>query len=236
MKNKQFIKIGYISLGLMMSLSLSGCKYNNQDEILQTSDNQTSVVLVLGDTHTSTIYNVKKEQDVYLHAPSGYKILLNGKEEDFYKKHINPQEIINLKFTIKNTETNKTEEVEKLVITYKEPHRPKYQVDIMEKSGKSNYDVGDINYFSLGKNQKETIIELHEFNKGKKHEFIYVNGQNNLKIKLLAPKYHSFVFNGKSYKEYNTNVNKSTDTSFSMTLKPDWSEETYQRQYKFKLK
>lgn len=40
MKNKQFIKIGYISLGLMMSLNLSGCKYNNQDELLQTKDNQ----------------------------------------------------------------------------------------------------------------------------------------------------------------------------------------------------
>ena len=38
------------------------------------------------------------------------------------------------------------------------------------------------------------------------------------------------------YKEYNTNVNKNSETKFSMTLKPDWSEETYQRQYKFKLK
>ena len=56
MKNKQFIKIGYMSLGLTMSLSLSGCKYNHDDEILKVSDKQTSVVLVLGDTHTSTIY------------------------------------------------------------------------------------------------------------------------------------------------------------------------------------
>ena len=236
MKNKKFIKIGYISLGLMMSLNLSGCQYNNQNEILQTASNQTSIALVLGDTHRSTIYNVKKEQDVYLYAPSGYKILLNGKEEEFYKKHIKPQEIINLKFTIKNTETQKTEEIEKLVITYKEPLKPSYQRDIMEKSGKSTYDVGDTNYFSLAKNQKETVIELHEFNKGEKHEFIYSNGSNSLKIKLLAPKYHSFVFNGKSYKEYNTNVNKNAETKFSMALKPDWSEETYQRQYKFKLK
>lgn len=235
---KHFIKLGV--LGLALSMSLTACKYENPNELLTVKDNQTTIGLVLGDTHISTIYNVKNPQDVYLYAPNGYKVLLGNEKQEYFKQHINPQEVINLKFKLlkDGDDIKNYQEVDKLVITYKEAFRPKYQEDIYQKSGKSTYRVGDDNYFKVSPTQKDVLIELHEYNKNDIHEFNYTGVKNDIRFKLIAPKYHSFIFNGKPYKEYEFNMKKDTNTAFTMKLKADWTDkdDTYRREYRFKLK
>ena len=235
---KNFIKLGI--MGLALSLGLSACKYQNSDEILKVNDNQKTIGLVLGDTHKSEIFNVKNPQEIYLYAPAGYKILIGKEKQEYYKQHINPQETINLKFNLvkDGDESNKIEELEKLVLTYKEEFHPKYQLPLIKKSGKSHQVVGDINYFKIAPNQKDILIELHEYNKHSIHSFNYEGVKKDIRFKLIAPKYHSFVFNEKTYKEYEFNMSANTEKAFTMKLKADWSakEDIYFREYRFKLK
>lgn len=235
---KQFIKLGV--LGLALSMAITACTYENPDEALTVTPNQKTVGLVLGDTHISYIYNVKQPQDIYLYAPTGYKILLGQEQADSYQKHIEPQEMLNLKFKllkigddIKNAKT-----VDKLVMTFKNEPYPENQKPIILRNGKNSYNVGDSNYFYLKQNQKEVLIDLHEYNIRTRHDFYYSGVKNDMKFKLIAPKYHSFIFNGKPVKEYNFVAKKDIETAFSMTLKPDWADntETYQREYHIKMK
>lgn len=235
---KHFIKLGV--LGLTLSMGLSACTYQNPDEILKVNDKQKTIGLVLGDTHRSTIYNVKTPQDVYLYAPAGYKILLGKEKQEYFKQHINPQESINLRFKIlkDGDDIKNYQEVDKLVMTYKEDVHPKYQQDILHEGGKSHYREGDTNYFKVAPTQKDIVIELHEYNQDEIHAFNYSGVQNDLRIKLIAPKYNSFVFNGRTVKEYEFNMKKDTNTAFTMKLKADWTDknDTYSREYRFKLK
>lgn len=233
---KKFIKLGV--LGLALSLSLTACKYEKQEELLRANDNQATIGLVLGDSHISYIYNVKKPQDVYLYAPTGFKVLLGNEKQEYYKKHIEPQEMINLKFKIlKDGEDIKNaEEVDKLIFTFKEDYNPENKQSIYRKSGKSTNRVGDKSFFKASPTQKDILIELHEYNQGWLHEFYYKGVENNIKFKLIAPKYHSFIFSSKAVKEYSFNMKKDSEVEFTMQLKADWadSKETYVRQYKVK--
>lgn len=235
---KHFIKLGV--LGLALSMTITACTYNKEDEKLTVKPEQKTIALVLGDSHISYIYNVKQPQDVFLYAPSGYKILIGNEQHDKYKKHIKPQEMINMKFKVikDGDDIKNAKEIDKLVFTFKENAKPINQRDIMEKSGKSTYRKGDANYFKVTPNQKDILIESHEYNKGKRHDFYYSGVKNDMKFKLIAPKYHSFIFNGKPVKEYNFTAKKDKITAFSMTLKPDWSDNTelYQREYYINLK
>lgn len=233
---KQFIKMGV--LGLALSLSLTACKYEHQEEILRTNSDQKTIGLVLGDSHISYIYNVKNKQDVFLYAPTGYKVVLGNEKKDYYKQTIEPQEMINLKFKIlkDGEDIKKAQEVDKLIFTFKEELKPQYQHSIYRKSGKSTYRAGDENFFKVSNTQKDVFVELHEYNKDRVHKFYYSGVKNDMKFKLIAPKYHAFIFDGKPVKEYNFNLAKDKDTAFSMTLKADWSQETYSREYHFKMK
>lgn len=65
---KNFIKMGV--LGLALSFSITACKYEKPEDFLRVNDNQTSVGLVLGDSHISYIYNMKKPQDIFIYAPT----------------------------------------------------------------------------------------------------------------------------------------------------------------------
>lgn len=65
---KNFIKLGVI--GLAMSISLNAFSFDI-DEDFQITNNQTKVVFLLGETKVSNIYNVKKTQDIAIHAPQG---------------------------------------------------------------------------------------------------------------------------------------------------------------------
>lgn len=235
---KKFIKLGV--LGLALSLGLTACKYEKQEELLRANDNQETIGLVLGDSHISYIYNVKNPQDVYLYAPTGFKVLLGNEKQEYYKKHIEPQEMINLKFKIlKDGEDIKNaEEVDKLIFTFKEDYNPANKQSIYKKSGKSTYRAGDRSFFKVSPNQKDILIELHEYNKGSLHEFYYKGVENDMRFKLIAPKYHSFIFSGKAVKEYSFNIKKDTEVAFTMQLKADWTDpkETYGREYRFKMK
>lgn len=236
MKNKNFIKIGYMSLSLVLLTKLTGCTYVSMEEELVVRDQQKSIALVLGDTYQSTIYNVKNPQEVYLYAPSGYKILLGNEKKDYYKEKINPQEKINLKFKIlkDGADIKEYKEVEKLVLTYKSEINPKNRKNL-KTNDKYKHDIGEEIYFKLAPSQKEILIELHEYNKRKVHKFNYTNVKNDVRIRLIAPKYYSFVFNGKEVKQYEFNAKKDMTTQFDMTIKPDWDEVTYRRQYSFKM-
>lgn len=233
---KNFIKLGV--LGLALSLSLTACKYEHREEILRTTADQKTIGLVLGDSHISYIYNVKNKQDVFLYAPTGYKILLGQEKQEYYKQSIQPQEMINLKFKIlKDGEDFKNaQEIDKMVFTFKEELKPEYQRSIYRKIGKSNYRDGDENFFKVSPNQQDTLVELHEYNKDRVHKFYYSGVKNDMKFKLIAPKYHAFIFEGKPVKEYSFNLAKDKETAFSMTLKADWSEKPYSREYHFKMK
>lgn len=233
---KHFIKLGVLGL----AMSMTACTYNNQEELLTVKGNTKNIALVLGDTRTSYIYNMKKPQDVFLYAPIGYQIVIGDERHEYYKKHINPQEMINLKFTIvkEGEDIKNAKEIEKFVFTFKEDYKPSNQVYMYKRSGKSNYKAGDINYFRAAENQKEILVELHEYNNEIVHIFDYSGVKTDIRFKLIAPKYHSFVFNGKVKKEYSFTMPKDSEKAFSMTLKPDWAkeEQTYQRQYHFSLK
>lgn len=235
---KHFIKLGV--LGLALSMSITACTYQNPDEVLTVKDNQKTIGLVLGDTHISYIYNVKQSQDVFFYAPKGYKLVLGNEQIDTYKKHIEPQEMINLKFKLlkEGDEIKNAKFIDKLVLTYKDEPYPINQTPIIIRSGKSSYHVGDNNYFHIKPNQKDILIDLHEYNVKTRHDFYYSGVKNDMKFKLIAPKYHSFIFNGKPVKEYNFTAKKDKETAFSMTLKPDWSDnkENYQREYHITLK
>lgn len=234
-KMKHFIKMGV--LGFALSLSLTACEYQKYDEILKLSDNQRNIALVLGDSHVSYIYNVKTPQDVYLYAPTGFKVLIGNEKQEYYKKHINPQETINLKFKIlkDGEDVKNAEEVDKIVVTFKENFKPSYQREVISE-GKYKYVEGDTNYFRMSDKQKDTQIELNEYNKHEIHKFYYYSVKNDIRIKLIAPKYQSFIFNGKPIKEYSFDMSKESKKEFSMFLKPDYSDETYRRQYYFKTK
>jgi len=233
---KHFIKLGVLGL----AMSMTACTYNKQEELLTVKGNTKNIALVLGDTRTSYIYNMKKPQDVILYAPIGYQIVIGDERHEYYKKHINPQEMINLKFTIvkEGEDIKEAKEIEKTVLTFKEEAYPKNQSAIILKSGKSSYHVGDENYFKINPEQKTILIEAHEYNVKTRHDFYYSGVTNDMVFKLIAPKYHSFVFNGKLVKEYKFKAKKDKTTAFTMTLKPDWSDnkDMYQREYHITLK
>lgn len=234
---KYFIKLGILGLGF--ALTLTACKYQNEEDFLRVNEKQNTIGLVLGDSHISYIYNVKKPQDIYLYAPSGYKILIGNEKKEYYKKHINPQETMNVKFKIlkEGEEISRAEEINKLVITFKEELNPSYQQAIMH-TGKSTYREGDKNYFKIvNAKQKDVLIELHEYNRNEKHNFYYSGVKNDIRLKLMAPKYHAFIFDGKPVKEYTFKMKKDSEVAFSMRLKADWAnkDDTYSRQYRIKL-
>lgn len=129
-------------------------------------------------------------------------------------------------------------EVEKIINTYKEEYKPSYQTDIQKRRGKFSSRDGDQNFFTVNSTQKSIFVDLHEYNKDTIHEFIYSGVKNDMRFKLIAPKYHSFIFNGKAVKEYEFDMDKNSEKKLDMNLQPDSSgkDSQYTREYHFKLK
>lgn len=235
---KNFIKLGV--LGLALSMNVSAHAYDKYSEQFNIDNGQTNIALSLGDTQVSYVYNVKTAQEVQLFAPKGFMILVGNERMRSYTKHIEPQETLNMNFNLvkPGDGIEDAKVVNKIVKTYKEELKPKYQQDIIEKSGKTSYREGDSNYFNLVENQKSVLVEMHEYNKGTTHEFNYSGVSNDIRFKLIAPKYHSFIFNGKPVKEYSFNAEKNKVTAMKMKLRADLSNdnEDYERVYRFSLK
>jgi hypothetical protein len=226
----------FASLGLMaVAVALNGCTpYHDYEKGYELTNGQNSVSLTLGDALSTSLYNVKEPIDVVFKAEDGYKIIVDNKEYSTYKVHINPQESINLKFNVYKDGSKKPVEIETHVNTFKDSFKPINKADLVELSGKTNQVVGEKVFYTLKQNQKETLVDLHEHNKKKKHYFYYLNANYDVRVKMIAPKYTSFVFNnGTSTREYTFIMHPGQDLNFAMDLKQDNIEETYTRNYRF---
>lgn len=235
---KNFIKLGV--LGLALSISLNASAYAESEESFNIDANQTNIALSLGNTQVSNVYNVKQAQDVQLFAPKGYMILVGNERLNSYTRHIEPQETLNISFNLvkPGDGIREAKVVNKIIKTFKEELKPKYQKNIMERYGKQSYRQGDSNYFQLKENQNNVLVELHEYNKGTKHDFSYTGVKDDIRFKLIAPKYHSFIFNDKPVKEYSFKAEKDKVTAFKLKIRADLSDNTksYDRVYRFNLK
>lgn len=231
MKSIKFASLGMIAL----AMSLGGCSpYKYSEEVsYEVADKQTDVSITLGEAFQTALYNVKQPIEVTLNAPEKHKIIIDNKEYSSYQVKINPQEAINKSFYIR-TEQEKPTLIATHITTYKETFSPKNRTDYSEVSGKTRQVVGKNIYYNLNNNPKEVTVELHEFNKKRKHNFYYLNGTNDITIKLIAPKYTSFVFeNGTKQKEYSLNLSRGETINFLMNLSQDNASNTYERIYKF---
>ncbi len=227
----------FTSLGLVaVAIALNGCTpYREMDNNFQLASNQKGVSITLGDAFETGLYNVKEPIDVEFKAPEGQKIIIGKKEYPTYKVHINPQDSIHLKFELFKDGKKEPTIVETHVSTFKDVFKPSNRRVLEEKSGKYTNVVGYKHYYTVADGQKDVIVDLHEHNKLKKHNFYYLNANRDLTIKMIAPKYTSFVFqNGTSTKEYSFTMKAGEDIHFGMQLKQDNSNNTYERVYKFK--
>jgi len=235
MKNIKFAKLGIIALAIV----LNGCSpYKNpNDTIYELKNNQKNIIINLGDSFQTFIYNVKEPIDIILKAPEDHKIIIQDKEYTAYKMKIDPQDSINKGFYIKENGEKKPIYIETHIATFKELFKPINRTPIEQLSGKVNIVVGDNVYYSLNNNPKEVIVDLHEHNKRKYHNFYYINGNQDVTIRMIAPKYTSFVFqNGIKQKEYSFTLSKGDNYHFSMNLSQDNINNTYSRTYKFNRK
>ena len=229
--------ISFAALGMVtLAVSLTACQtYDNQEVNYELANNQNGVSLTLGDSYLAYLYNVKEPINVELKAPKDYKIIINNKEYPNYLVHLNPQESINISFKIKKDGKDKSELIEAHVITFKDVFKPINRAVLEERSGKSTNFVGEKVYFSLNTNPHEVLVDLHEYNKRKKHYFYYTNGTKDVLVKMIAPKYTSFVFeNGIKTKDYTFTLKKGDEYHFSMNLSNDNNNYTYSRTYRFK--
>ncbi len=235
MKNIKFANLGIIAL----ATALNGCSaYKYPYEInYELADNQKNASIELAESFRTFVYNVKEPIDIVLKAPEDHKIIIKDKEYASYKIKVNPQESINKGFYIKENGEKKPVYVETHIETFKEKFNPSNRTPIKKLSGKVNKIVGDNVFYSLNNNPKEVIVDLHEHNKRENHYFYYINGSQDVKVRMIAPKYTSFVFeNGIKQKEYTFTLSKGDEYHFSMNLSQDNVDNTYSRTYKFNRK
>ena len=236
---KFFGCVAFVALGLVaVTVAVEANRtYDNQEMFYELTSEQKGIVLTLGDSFETFIYNVKEPIDVVFKAPEDHKIVIGDKEYSDYRMKIQPQEPIARSFKIKENGEDKAELIEAHVSTYKELFKPTNRRVLTEGSGKHEKKVGQKIYYTLNNNPKEALVDLHEHNRGEKHHFYYLNGSKDVLIKMIAPKYTSFVFeNGKKTKEYTFNLKKGDDYLFAMKLSQDNVEHTYNRTYRFNRK
>lgn len=233
-KDLAFVTLGMVALGT----SLTACqKYEHRDISYELSNTQQNVVLTLGDAFKTSLYNVKEPIDIVFKAPEDFKIIIANKEYDDYTVKINPQDPIHLNFAILENGKDKTESIESHVSTFKEQFKPVNRSKLITGSGKHKRHVGENIYYSLNNNPREAYVDLHEHNKMEENHFYYTNGTNDVLIRMVAPRYTSFVFeNGKKTKEYAFNLKKGDNYYFSLKLSQDNVDHTYSRTYKFNRK
>jgi hypothetical protein len=229
-----FVALGLVALAVAVAANRT---YDNREMFYELTQNQKSIVLPLGESFQTFIYNVKEPIDVVFKAPEDSKIVIGGKEYSNYKMRIQPQEPIAKGFHIRENGKEKTEIIESHVSTYKEVFKPINRRVLTEGSGKHEKKVGQKIYYTLNDNNKEILVDLHEHNREEKHYFYYLNGTKDVLIRMIAPKYNSFVFeNGKKTKEYTFKLKKGDDYLFAMKLSQDNVEHTYNRTYRFNRK
>lgn len=229
-----FVALGFVALAVAIEANRT---YSNQEMYYELTNGQKGLVLTLGESFQTFIYNVKEPIDIVFKAPEDHKIVIGDKEYSDYKMRVKPQEPIAKSFNIRENGENKTELIESHVSTYKEIFKPSNRTPLVELSGKTNQVVGDKVYYTLKNNPKEVLVDLHEHNRKEKNHFYYLNGNKDVLIRMVAPKYTSFVFeNGKKTKEYAFNLKQGDDYLFSMKLSQDNVEHTYNRTYRFKRK
>jgi hypothetical protein len=231
MKNINFAKLGMVAL----AIALGGCgPYDNKQKNYELVNNQESVTLTIGETFQTSIYNVKKPLKVVFTPPKNHNIVMDGKVHYYYEMQVNPQESIDTKFNLIENGSSKPIILEAHVATFKDVLNPDNRKKLRTTSGKTRTVVGEKVYFDeLSPNTKEVVIELHEYDKKRKHYFYYKNGAENLKVTMIAPKYTSFVFdNGTKANEYSFNVKSDDSVSKSINLIRDKAKDTYTRKYK----
>jgi D-hexose-6-phosphate mutarotase len=239
MKNIKFAALGMVAL----SIALSGCHgYQVGEKQYEITSAQKEVVVNLTEAYDNTIYNVKSPIDVVFKAPEKYNLIVDGKLQKDYKVHINPQESINMNLYIQKNGEKKPELVEARVDTYKDIPNPENRSNRTRTFGKMTRTVGENVDLAINKDQKNLDLELHEYNKKEDHYFYLVGGSKELVVKMIAPKYTSFVFeNGNKAKEHIVKIKEKDDIYLSMklirdkSLKDQPNNDTYFRNYNIKF-
>lgn len=224
----------FFSILLFTIIGISGCTYKFEEQSFRISEGNTSVVLTLGDSHTTKLYNFKTPQEIIFNPPSGYHLIMEGQKVSSFSKTLQPQDAISLSFNIlkDGDSMQNLKTIEQTIVSFKEESKPKNQT-ILKTSGKSSSRYGDNNFFTVLPEQKTVLIELHEYNIYPVHKFYYQYQHNDLQITLKPPTGHSFVFDKIQSKKYDFVLNPHDTVSFSMQIKPDWSDKPYERIYHF---
>lgn len=233
---QQLNQIFYFKIFLLfIAIGLASCTYKYPEQSFTIVDGNTTVVLTLGDSHLTKLYNFKVPQEIILKPPAGYKLIIGEQQKSSFSQTLQPQETLSLSFNIlKNGDSiQKVKRIEQIIVSFKEDFKPKNQTNYMISNGKGQTRYGDNNFFTVAPNQSTVLVELHEYNVGTIHKFYYKQQKNDLLITLTPPTGHSFIFDKFPHKKYDFILKPHENIVFSMYLKPDWSNESYERIYHF---
>lgn len=223
MKNIKFATLGLVTI----AFALGGCTLGR--EYIELENNQKDITLTLGESSNSYLYNVKEPINVTFKAPDNSMIVIDGKYFPSHKITLQPQEEVVQYFTIEKD--NKKQKIEANVYTFKQVMNPTNRNTITTKVGKNTSTVGYKN--KLDVSGSELTLEMHEYNEKRKNYFYLTGGDKELTIRMIAPKYASFIFeDGSKKKEHVVKVKEDSSVALSIGVIRDNATQK-SRDYKF---
>lgn len=235
---KKFATIGLVAL----AVSLQACTvYTPRSLDMEVSTQQDEIVFVVGQTRELNAYNIVKPINVIFKAMENHSLNIQGKDVKDYTIKINPQDEINLKFDMKKDGSDDLVSFDTHIKTYKEPQMHHQRTNIVEKNfvktkyGNSFEVVGHNYTYNVDSNTKEMTFDMNEHNELNKQNIYLVNAKQEMQIKLISPKYTSFVFeNGQISKVCVFTLKAGGNTQMLMKLRSDNLNKVESKTYSFR--